>query len=262
MTDLRVLSLGAGVQSSTVALMMVEGEIELPDIAIFADTQWEPAAVYEQLGWLESLLPFPVRRVTAGSVRDDALDPTRSFVSIPLFFDNDGKRGQGRRQCTREYKLAPIEQAIRDELGVASLKGKLVEQVIGISWDEAHRMKDPRRRWERFEYPLVDRRMTRADCRRWMRDHGHPEPPRSACLGCPYKSNTEWRELKIADPVGFDDASAFDNAIRSEQLTPSLEGAVPFVHSSLVPLSLVDLRNAEDHGQLSWGDECEGMCGL
>lgn len=46
---LRVLSLGAGVQSTTLALMAAHGEIEPPDCAIFADTQWEPAEVYAHL---------------------------------------------------------------------------------------------------------------------------------------------------------------------------------------------------------------------
>lgn len=40
---LRALSLGAGVQSTTMALMAAHGEIgPMPDCAIFADTGWEP----------------------------------------------------------------------------------------------------------------------------------------------------------------------------------------------------------------------------
>jgi 3'-phosphoadenosine 5'-phosphosulfate sulfotransferase (PAPS reductase)/FAD synthetase len=68
---MRVLSLGGGVQSSTLLLMAVHGELQL-DRAIFADTQWEPAATYE---WLETLLPIaeragiPVDVVTAGNIR-------------------------------------------------------------------------------------------------------------------------------------------------------------------------------------------------
>lgn len=47
---LRILSLGAGVQSTTLALMAAHGEIgPMPDCAIFADTGWEPKAVYEHL---------------------------------------------------------------------------------------------------------------------------------------------------------------------------------------------------------------------
>jgi hypothetical protein len=42
---LRVISLGAGVQSTTMALMATHGEITLmPDCAIFADTHAEPKA--------------------------------------------------------------------------------------------------------------------------------------------------------------------------------------------------------------------------
>ena len=65
-----IISLGAGVQSSTMALMAAQGEIKpMPDAAIFVDTQWEPAYVYKWLDWLETQLPFPVHRPTAGDLR-------------------------------------------------------------------------------------------------------------------------------------------------------------------------------------------------
>ena len=46
---LRLLSLGAGVQSTTLLLMSLCGELPKLDAAIFADTGWEPARVYEHL---------------------------------------------------------------------------------------------------------------------------------------------------------------------------------------------------------------------
>lgn len=51
---LRVLSLGAGVQSSTLALMSARGDLPRLDYAVFADTGWEPARVYAWLDWLET----------------------------------------------------------------------------------------------------------------------------------------------------------------------------------------------------------------
>src|SRR5262249_18428138 len=39
-----ILSLGAGVQSTTLALLAAGGELALPEAAIFADTGWEPRA--------------------------------------------------------------------------------------------------------------------------------------------------------------------------------------------------------------------------
>jgi hypothetical protein len=58
---LRVLSLGADVQSTTLALMAGRGIISpMPDCGIFADTGWEPTAVYDHLAWLiaPNVLPF------------------------------------------------------------------------------------------------------------------------------------------------------------------------------------------------------------
>src|SRR3954464_850519 len=75
---LRILSLGAGVQSTAVLLMALRGEFpDRPDCAIFADTGWEPAAVYEHLEWLEGEAEkggVPVHRVSAGNLRQDLLD--------------------------------------------------------------------------------------------------------------------------------------------------------------------------------------------
>lgn len=87
---LRALSLGAGVQSTTLALLAAHGEIgPMPDCAIFANTGWEPKAVYEHLAWLMSpnVLPFPVHIVSAGSIRDQLVQAGEGnrWASIPAF---------------------------------------------------------------------------------------------------------------------------------------------------------------------------------
>ncbi len=102
---LRVLSLGAGVQSTTLALMAAHGEVgPLPDCAIFSDTCWEPRAVYEHLAWLRSpnVLPFPVHIVTAGNIRDGLVRGAQGerWASIPAFTRSaSGNVGMIRRQC-------------------------------------------------------------------------------------------------------------------------------------------------------------------
>lgn len=87
---LRALSLGAGVQSTTMALMAAHGETgPMPDCAIFADTGWETKAVYEHFEWLMSpnVLPFPVHIVSAGNIRDNLMDAAagKRWASIPAF---------------------------------------------------------------------------------------------------------------------------------------------------------------------------------
>ena len=64
MKTLRVLSLGAGVQSSTLALMIHKGEIPMVDCAIFADTQAEPPKVYEWLKFIKETVNYPVHIVS------------------------------------------------------------------------------------------------------------------------------------------------------------------------------------------------------
>ena len=59
-----IISLGAGVQSTVMALMAAKGEIEpMPDCAIFADTGAEPRYVYDQLDMIEANVPFPIHKV-------------------------------------------------------------------------------------------------------------------------------------------------------------------------------------------------------
>lgn len=263
----RFLSLGAGVQSSTLALMAAHGEVEMPEAAIFADTQWEPRKVYKWLDWLEQQLPFPVYRVTAGNMRQAILDATNTtggrFAAIPWHMRMpNGDRAMGRRQCTKEYKIEPLTKKLRGLCGLVPrqrAKGILCEMYIGISTDEALRMKPSRESWKVHRWPLIEKSMSRVDCLKWMERKGYPLPPKSSCIGCPYHSDNEWRAVK-ADSEAWADAVTLDRAIR--QPVRGIRGQ-QFMHRSCLPLDEVDLSTAEDRGQLNmFINECEGMCGL
>ena len=112
---MRVLSLGAGVQSSTVALMIEYGELPMVDCAIFADTQNEPKYVYDWLQYLKSRVSYPVHIVSKGNLKEDMLSSKYNFLAIPTYTINNktGKKGFTMRQCTNEYKIQPIYQKIR-----------------------------------------------------------------------------------------------------------------------------------------------------
>lgn len=244
---LRVLSLGAGVQSSTLALMSARGELPVLSAAIFADTQGEPQAVYDYLDWLESVLPFPVYRVTHGNLWRSAStarrtrDGQRTYLptSIPVYTTDGLTRGMGRRQCTRTFKVEPVTRKCRELLGLRRItkkQGQLVEMWIGISTDEADRMKPAAAQWIRAAWPLIDLGMTRADCLAWMAEHGYPEPPRSACTFCPFRDDDSWLALT---PAEFSDAIEKEQRLqRAYQETTELK-SVPFFHDSRVPLGAV-----------------------
>ena len=274
-----ILSLGAGVQSSTVLLMSCVGELPKLDACVFADTGWEPKSVYKQLEWLTEFAKghgIPVDIVSAGNIRDDALisqvrgvhkDGNRA-VSMPYFtLGPDGEKGIIRRQCTNEYKIRPIEKWTRQT--IMGLKPRqrapkelTIMQWFGISFEEFERMRESQHKWCEHYYPLVERRMTRQDCFAWLEEHGFPRAPRSACIGCPFHNNMEWRHLKKESPDEFQDAVEFDKLIRKT----GGEGDV-FIHNHRIPLDEVDFSTDVDHGQQllfesGMIDECQGMCGM
>lgn len=269
-----ILSLGAGVQSSTMALMAAAGVITpMPECAIFADTQGEPPSVYEWLDWLEKQLPFPVHRVTKGSL---AADSTRLRISRggkayqksspPAFTAEAGKpTGLLMRQCTQDYKLDPIFRKMRNLGGKASG----VTQWVGISTDEVQRARPVHKKnakWLTNRWPLIEMRMSRMHCIEWLKAKGLPIPPRSACSFCPYHTNEEWRRLIAEEPGEFEKAVAYERALQATfAQVVGFRGTV-FLHRDLVPLDQVDLakpsENMEMFDEHGFAVECEGMCGL
>jgi hypothetical protein len=275
-----VISLGAGVQSSTMALMASRGElldIEV-DFAIFADTQDESKKVYDWLDWLERQLSFPVYRVTKGKLSERVLEMRTnkegrrySKTDIPFYtLGIDGSKGiVSHRSCTADYKIKPILKELRARCGIKrGQKAATVTSLIGISYDEMQRMKDSRDAFVVNRWPLVELRMKRADCIKWMTDRGYPEPPRSSCVYCPFHRNGEWRRLKTEEPSEFQKAVDFEKLVQLTKVNDETFDAIPFLHNSRIPLDQVDFRSQleidQDRGQglLDFQDECEGMCGV
>lgn len=274
-----VLSLGAGVQSSTMALMASKGEygIPKPDFAVFADTQAEPQSVYDHLEWLIPQLDFEVIIDTNGNLRDDILAPNRygsDFIEIPVYVEKvNGRKGITRRQCTSNYKIRVIEKVIRDRV-VKSVGRKTfsthtpIIQQIGISTDEAHRMRDNRHCAITNAYPLIDAGFSRSDCLQWFNQH-YPNKilPRSACTFCPFHNNAEWKNLLINEPEAFEDAVFIDEQIRNKGNFDT--GHYSYLHQSLKPLGelrdyflAVEDKPDDESRNNNFGEECEGVCGV
>ena len=267
MKQTRMLSLGAGVQSTTVALLAVHGEIEKPAHAIFSDTGWEPQNVYNHLQWLTPILEnagIQVHIVKKGNLRQDTL--TTGRIKIPVHMKHEGAgSGMSMRQCTYDYKIAPIQRKQRELIGIAYKQrwkeehGTIIN-LMGISVDEIQRAKTNPVKYIDNEFPLLDLRMKRTDCLAWLNKHGY-SAPRSACIGCPYHSNDEWRRIK-QNPTEWADAVQFDHALRTIQTKMQ---STMYLHPSCKPLDEVDLRTQEEQGQYTldlFDNECEGMCGL
>ena len=173
-------------------------------------------------------------------------------VDIPAYSISRNGDGQIQRRCTFDWKIAPIRRWLQ-----ANRDGETVEQWIGISLDEFQRMKPSDVKYITTIWPLIDKRMTRNECRKWLSGNGLDIPPKSACTFCPYHSTAEWRRIK-GNESDWAEAVAVDDAIRKARPPFDL-----FLHPSRKPLAEVDFRTAEEKGQLSlWDNECTGICGI
>lgn len=280
MKEYHVLNLGAGVQSTALFLLAREPDAKLRfDIAIFADTGEEPAAVTRHLDHLKSLGTPEIWVRSAGRLGDDLIHGRNStgqrFVSIPAFTRSaEGKVGMVRRQCTAEYKIEVVNRTIRRELlGLKPRqrvpKGTLIHQYFGISTDEAGRAERAKKRFEGVKHtiphwPLIEMGWSRKDCLEYLRGKLNYEVPKSSCVFCPYRTNQSWKNLKETDPAGWDRAVQIDAALRDKKsvATRGFRQEL-FVHRSCMPLPLIDFNalapNALDPMTVG---ECQGMCGL
>ena len=289
---LEVLSLGAGVQSTTLALMAAQGELTpCPDVALFADTGSESRSVYAHLEWLmrPGVLPFPVEVVSGGDLRADILAaeagcsaPRHGYIdgciAAPFFVPGaaPGAVAMLRRECTNHYKIRPMRQRLKQLLGrdpdiAVRAAQALVRQWVGISADEWSRARRSDVRWVETVYPLLSARlggmepgrwMTRGHCLEWLAAHRYPTPPRSSCTYCPYHDAATWRRMRAHDPEAWRDAVALDEALRrhSGRERAGVKGPM-YVHRTLRPLAEVALDDpAAGQGEL-FGAPCGGWCG-
>lgn len=254
---MKVLSLGAGVQSSALYALYINDYLpDPPEIAIFADTGAEPKSVYD---WLKTLKDFgshkiPIHIVSRGNLEQDLLKPKTRFSAVPWFMAN----GIGKRQCTNDYKIRPIRDHVKTLLGIKTGRELRdpVEMIIGISIDEIYRMKASPLKWIKNVYPLVmTLQWRRQNCEEYIQNIGLGKPPRSACVFCPYHSDQEWQRLK-EDPDEWKRAVAVDIAIRHQPRFRKKQ----YAHRSLKPLEEVTFT---DTAQIDmFNNQCEGMCGV
>ena len=281
--EYHILNLGAGVQSSCLYLMSIEGLVRQFDAAIFADTQEEPAAVYRHLEWLKTMAGLPIIVTTLGKLGDDIRSGKRTrnrkarFVSIPAFTLKGDDRGRIKRQCSTEYKIDAIHRAIRSEilhLGYRQRPPKdvVVHQYFGISLDEKSRAS---RIWERYyvtgesryppHFPLIEKQMTRANCIDFLQARVPHEVPRSACVFCPLHTDTEWLRLKEAGGADWARALEIDQLLREKDAILNRDSdQVMYLHPDCKPLTQIEFTsrvNAKEL-QLGFGIECLGVCGV
>ncbi len=258
-----VISWGCGVQSTTLCVMSALGDIKKADYIITADTGWERSVTYQVRDWYINWLNkrgMNIYIVQEGNILADNKDHS----DLPLWYKKN--KAPLQRQCTAHYKITPIRRKVRELMGLRQdNKGRTKKDsaimMLGISMDESQRMSDSNRAWVKNDYPLIDLKMSRADCINYLKEKGLPVPPKSACIGCPYTGADRWLELKTKYPEEFLQAVEFDRSIRRPQERMLKRGFTEdlFVWKKCVPLDEEDFEKYVNENSLS--DLCDsGYC--
>ena len=242
---MRILSFGGGVQTSALAVMWARGEIEA-DHCVMSDTAGETPETYRHVEIVREYLAERGRTLHVVQRAGPSLEDHTLTISTPIPIRTADAFGH--RQCTNKWKIEPVKQFARAH------GAKALTVILGISYDELYRVKPDRAKWVTREFPLVDLRITREDCRRIVLDAGLPDPPKSACFYCPLQGGDRWRWLAVEHPDLFERSEDMERAINERRTEPA------FLTSRLIPLRQVRTAGAMLPGFDQTAEECEGVC--
>ena len=270
---LTAFSFGAGVQSTAILMLikhepqrLIDAMGELPKVAIFADTGADMSTTYEHLERVKQTTPIPLQVVNNGSL---AIDTHRNWSArsfIPLFTHaDDGSVAMLKRKCTSEFKITPIERFLRQSAGLKKgergNKGQ-IKLWLGISTDEATRMRVNQSPTFENIYPLIELGLSRQDCYAINAKY-EQNAPKSRCYCCPYIK--DWNDIARNHPADFKKAVEFDASIR--EITNRGQDKIvqpTYLHRSCLPLA----EAVHDQGHLWEGfqdefdNDCTGHCGV
>jgi hypothetical protein len=200
-----IFSCGGGVQSTAALVLAAQGRIpyrtfifanvgdkaEDPRTLRYVAEVLKPYAAASGIEWVD--VQRCRRDGTPVDLSEDLQRPVRA-INIPVRMSNGAP---GRRNCTTEFKIKPIARWIKRNAPGCTL-GK------GISTDEPHRA-TPSRESDGYvsAYPLIELGVDRSECLRIVAAAGLPQPPKSSCWFCPYKTTDQWVAMRQERPDLF-----------------------------------------------------------
>ncbi|MFI5960467.1 phosphoadenosine phosphosulfate reductase [Cryptosporangium sp. NPDC051539] len=210
MTALRTVSYGGGVQSTALLVLAATDRIDF-SVFLFAnvgdDSEYpgtldylhEHAMPYAREHGIELHELHRTRRDgTTETLYGRLTRPGSRSLPIPVRMSNGAP---GRRSCTADFKIRVLHRWCREHGATAEQPATVA---VGISIDEFERAHNRREEpAERVVYPLLDLRLSRADCAQIIRRAGLPIPPKSACWFCPFHRPATWAEMRRDEPALF-----------------------------------------------------------
>lgn len=215
---MKILSCGAGQQSTALALMSCENAImgkdrhplvPIYDAILFCDLGGERKWVYEQVNFIAECcdragIYFKV--LHNKKLKEDYMNNygKARVCTIPFWsIDENGKKGKMTRHCTIDYKILQMQNYVRWEL-LGYRKGERTrpediqahEMHIGFTSEERQRIFDSKHKLFINKFPMVEMGLVRADNYTYVKEYWGLETKGSACLFCPFHTNYFFLECK------------------------------------------------------------------
>lgn len=180
------VSYGGGVNSTAMVIRLLEERFPIDKI-IFSDTGDEMPETYAFIrmfsAWLEKRYGRSIITVQ-NRIDKTVTQRIKRYNYLPSHFQ---------RWCTKEFKIQPIKRE------VLKLK-KHSYQYVGIDYGEVHRMRESDVQYITLLYPLVDWKMNRDACVKYIEEAGLPAPGKSGCYFCFYQSPVRLKKLYDEHP--------------------------------------------------------------
>ena len=197
-----VLGVSGGKDSAALAVYMRQHHPELDIEYFFTDTGKELPEVYEYLGQLEGFLGKPIQRLNPLRDFDFWLKEYNNFLPSPRT-----------RWCTRQLKIRPFEQWIKEDAG----KGNKIHSYVAIRSDEASRgAMVSKEKNLTIHLPFVTGGIDKPGVIELLESSGLGMPKyyswrsRSGCTFCFYQQKIEWVRLKEVHPDAYEEAKSYE----------------------------------------------------
>ena len=247
----QVWACGGGVQSTAIAALIYMGELPKPNYAYMIDVGYERTGTFDYANRV--LIPkladiaVELKIIKTTDYFDNSLFDKQMHCKLPLFKKTeDGLIIKFRTHCSGKWKQAVAAKWLRSQ-GV-----KRCDTWLGISVDEARRVKSSRFSWNQNRYPLVEFGFRREDCVDLAARLGWPKPEHTSCFLCSNQSDFSWQDTKQHYPNDWEKAIEADEYIRSIDCNL-------FLHGSCKPLK-EKAFNIHYMDRSFVGKECFGDC--
>jgi len=256
---------GGGTQSTSAICLEHAGIIPKPDIIVMVNTGRESSAAleYQKKYMMPLCEDMGVDYVIVPKEKYATYDLVGPDPDYPLpgyFTEYDGRKengdclGKQPAYCSDKWKTEVMHRYLNERYGEKELTKSGVDLWMGMSLDEANRIKYPSGKWQK-RYPLFEMLITRQMAIQIVEDYGLPTPPRSLCWMCPNRDDGMWRELKENFPEDFQRAVEHEKEI--QKTWPWL-----WLHKSGMPLDQIDFKAAKPV-QIDLIQFCDtGVCGV